>query len=157
MTDEQLGVSLLDSLDAELAEKLPRLARTTREEQFKIDCERVLRSALEKLQFVVPPLYEKRTVLNGFSDALYGCVVIEYEAPGTLGTPRGLAHAVDQLEGYIRGEALAFGDRAEEAMRRYLGVALDGRQIAFVEYAPNVVSPGAAASNVTRSCAGSPT
>ena len=61
-----------------------------------------------------------------------------------MGTPRGFAHAVDQLEGYIRGEALAFGDRAEEAMRRYLGVALDGRQIAFVEYAPNVVSPGAA-------------
>ena len=144
MTDEQLGASLLDSLAAELAEKLPRLARTTREEQFKIDCERVLRSALEQLQFVVPPLYEKRTVLNGLSDALYGYVVIEYEAPGTLGTPRGFAHAVDQLEGYIRGEALAFGDRAEEAMRRYLGVALDGRQIAFVEYAPNVVSPGAA-------------
>jgi len=117
-----------------LAAELPRVARGVKEEKFKIECEKLLGPVLESLGVRIDAHYEQRTVLNGISDALYGRLVIEYESPGKLSTAGGLKHALDQLEGYITGEAAVYGDRAPEVMSKFIGVALDGFHIAFVEY-----------------------
>jgi N-6 DNA Methylase len=135
---------VLDAAASYLAEALPRVARGAKEEKFKIECEKLLGPVLVSLGVSLDPSYEKRTVLNGLSDALYGRLIIEYETPGTLARPGGLKHAVEQLEGYMTGEAAVYGERAPEVMSKFLGVALDGVSIAFVEYLRDPVSPSAA-------------
>jgi hypothetical protein len=62
-------------------------------------------------------------------DALYGKVVIEYEAPGRLDSRGGISHAFDQAQQYIRDQ-----ERNESEWSRYIGVILDGFKIGFTRY-----------------------
>src|SRR5437879_3138368 len=71
---------------------------------------------------------------GGIPDALHGSVIIEYERPGKLATKRGRAEAIGQLQRYITEEATTKGGDGDESLRRIVGIALDGRQIAFVRY-----------------------
>lgn len=116
-------------------EQANRLARDIREaaerrgeENFKIRCEHFLQDRVLKRLGIDFGLYEY-TVARGSIDSLYGSVVIEYEAPGTLARPAGYAHAKSQAIRYITELA---GD--ETALGRFLGVVIDGRQIGFVRF-----------------------
>jgi type I restriction-modification system DNA methylase subunit len=62
-------------------------------------------------------------------DALYGKVVIEYEAAGRLDSKAGVSHAFDQATQYIRDQ-----ERRESEWGRYIGVILDGFKIGFVRF-----------------------
>jgi len=68
-------------------------------------------------------------------DALYGKVVIEYEAAGKLSSRVGTSHAFGQAQQYIRDQATRESDWG-----RYLGVILDGFQIGFTRYRAGVWS-----------------
>jgi len=114
---------------SDIAEELKAAAAESRtEEDFKIRAEYILRvKAFEKMG-VEFGRYEY-TLVSGRADALYGHVIIEYEAPGTLATRSGFQKAVEQAKRYIIGEA-----KVEEEFARYFGVVIDGQQIAFVRY-----------------------
>ena len=74
---------------AEIAEELKAAGAESRtEEDFKIRAEYILRvKAFEKMG-VKFGRYEYTLVSGVRPDALYGHVIIEYEAPGTLSTRR---------------------------------------------------------------------
>jgi len=76
--------------------------------------------------------YNESTRLGGIKDALHGKLIIEYERPGKLKTKRGYNEAVGQLKRYLRAEAPSEKDLATAALKRMVGVALDGRHIIFV-------------------------
>jgi len=106
--------------------------RADSEEDFKVEAVQILsREVLER--FGLPfGKFEKGIILSGArgrADVLYGHLFLEFEKPGILKTDRGFAHAIDQLEKYIKGYA-----KAEKGLYRYFGVALDGYQIGFIRY-----------------------
>ena len=76
--------------------------------------------------------YGHSTKLGGIKDALHGQLIIEYERPGKLKTKAGFREAVSQLKRYLREEAAPQHELADAALRRMVGVALDGRHVVFV-------------------------
>ncbi len=119
-----------------LARGIADVARSARtEEDLRVGVEALLRQAVMELGIDVSPRYEKTcSVVRGRSDAVYGQVVLEYEPVGTFRTKAGLAHACKQLEDYLAGEVAEHGGDA--ALRRAVGVGLDGRAIFFLRYRP---------------------
>ena len=115
---------------AEIAKELKAASAESRtEEDFKIRAEYILRvKALEKMG-VKFGRYEYTLVSGVRPDALYGHVIIEYEAPGTLATRSGFYKAVEQTKRYIMDEA-----KVEKDFGRYFGVIIDGQKIAFIRY-----------------------
>jgi len=115
---------------AEIAEELKAAGAESRtEEDFKIRAEYILRvKAFEKMG-VKFGRYEYTLVSGVRPDALYGHVIIEYEAPGTLATQSGFYKAVEQTKRYIMDEA-----KVEKDFGRYFGVIIDGQKIAFARY-----------------------
>lgn len=107
--------------------------KSASEEDLKIAIERALEKALTKLGVQSSPEYEK-TILSGSADAVYGHVIIEYERPGRLAKVAGFKETIDQLTGYLLGHTIKEGKRQPEALYKMIGVALDGRQIAFVRF-----------------------
>jgi len=103
------------------------------EEDLRVAAEASLRQAMVRLGIPSSPSYE-RTYANhgGRSDAVYGRVVIEYEAVGALSTKGGVDHAADQLERYLRAEVEDSTDF--DALKRVVGVGLDGHQIFFLRF-----------------------
>lgn len=108
------------------------------EEDLRIAVEAELRPALEAYG-LSPPRYERSyrsSVLGGpgSSDAVYGHAVIEYERPRTLRRETGVRHAVEQLKRYMTGEAGHEAGETAKALRRFVGIGLDGERIFFLRY-----------------------
>jgi len=72
--------------------------------------------------------YEYTLVSGARIDALYGCVIVEYKAPGKLSSDKEIAKAKEQLIKYIRQET-----QSEVEWDRYLGIIISDK-IAFVRY-----------------------
>jgi len=109
------------------------------EEDVRIGVELLLRPILGQLGISYTPAYERhyRALLKGEggqSDAVYGHAIIEYEPPGSFRTARGVNHAQDQLERYLKAEATRSVAKKEDVLRRSVGIALDGERIFFVRY-----------------------
>ena len=127
------------SLTDRLTDEIRRSARQARsEEDFKMGVEQAL--APLRAELGITPSYETTypssvSVLGGgSSDAVYGHAVIEYKKPGRLGTPAGRREATSELEKYLLGEAGKYGSAWEPALRRMIGVALDGERLFFLRY-----------------------
>lgn len=107
------------------------------EEDLRVTIEAKLGDALRHLGIPSQPSYE-RTYANhgGRSDAVYGRVVIEYEAAGSLGTAGGVEHAAEQLERYLRAEVE--GSSESDALKRVVGVGIDGHNIFFLRFRQSI-------------------
>lgn len=119
-----------------LAEKIKDIARTAKsEEDLKIGIEKCLEPALKEFGINLQASYEQSILKSGSADAIHGHVVIEYEKPGKLSTSRGQKESIEQLKRYLKGLSREYaGKKEEEALRRVVGIALDGRLILFVRY-----------------------
>ena len=117
---------------AELARRLHMAAQqAASEEDLRIAAESALGDALRRLGVPSAPSYERSYANHaGRSDAVYGRVVVEYEAVGALSTSRGVAHAAEQLERYLRAEA----GSTREGLKRVVGVGIDGHRIFFLRF-----------------------
>lgn len=123
----------------ELAQRIRRAAvahASHSEEALKMDIEPLLREALQSQGIEVIPQYEQPTLFRGRQDAVYGQLILEYERPGRLNTERGLDHTAGQLQGYIEAAASASGPDTVAALRRLVGVGLDGERLFFFRYWP---------------------
>lgn len=120
---------------AQLAEAIRRVAEhASSEMDLQVGVEKVLDPFLPKVPGVTLDHYGHATKLGGIKDALHGNLIIEYERPGKLAKRAGLEEAVGQLHRYLLEEAARHGHQATAALRRMVGVGLDGEQILFVRY-----------------------
>ena len=103
------------------------------EEELRIGVEKLLEPALKELGIESTPQYG-RTIIRGKPDAVYGHVTIEYEKPGKLGTTGGLTETTSQLARYLSEAATQYGGKKEDALRKMIGVSLDGFQILFLRH-----------------------
>jgi len=115
-------------VDKVLTELKSAAARAANEEEFKINAERILYNEVLEKFGLQPGRYEYTFVSGGRVDALYGHLIIEYEAPGNLSTKSGTVKAKEQTVNYIKKEA-----EVEERYSSFLGVILCDK-IAFVRY-----------------------
>jgi hypothetical protein len=122
-------------LAEQLAQKILQVAqRADSEEDLRIGVEKALDPVLKALDITTDPRYEKATSTS-FYDAIHGHLILEYERPGKLSTKRGRSETVDQLVKYLDAEASRHGDKQKEAaLKRMVGVSLDGFQILFARY-----------------------
>jgi len=103
-------------------------AKAANEEEFKINAERILYNEVLEKFGLQPGRYEYTFVSGGRADALYGHLIIEYEAPGRLSTKSGVVKAKEQTINYIKKEG-----EIEARYASFLGVILCDK-IAFVRY-----------------------
>lgn len=117
----------------ELARTILRAGRESSTEQaLVVAVETALRPVLDLLAIPQHVQYEK-TLLQGRADAVYGSVIIEYEAPGKLATAPGRSESYGQIRQYLREQAeLRSPGEPEAALSQLVGVVLDGKQIGFV-------------------------
>jgi hypothetical protein len=115
-------------IDKTLAELKDAAASATNEEEFKINAERIIHDNVITKLGLQSVRYEYTLVSGGRIDALYGKLILEYKAPGTLSKGSSQARAKEQIIGYIKKEA-----GVEEAYASYLGVILCDK-MAFVRY-----------------------
>ena len=119
----------------EIANEIKKSASEAKtEEDLKIRVEHLLRSRIFDKWNIPWAFYEHKTkkisaIKPGRKDALYGRVIIEYEAPGTLESPSHFESAKDQVKKYIEAEAIK-----KEEYSKYFGVVLDGYSIAFIRF-----------------------
>lgn len=126
-------------LAEELARKILRVAqRADSEEDLRIGVEKALDPVLKALDITTEPRYERATstaFYGGSTDSVYGHLIIEYKRPGKLSTKRGQSETVEQLVKYLDAEASRHGEKKKEAaLKRMVGVSLDGFHIIFVRY-----------------------
>ncbi len=110
---------LADKLVAKTQELL-KIAKT--EEDLKIGFEKLLEPIKTQLKLKFRNVKYEKSVYQGRVDALHGQLVIEYEAPRSLGNTTKFAHALEQLKNYLTDP-----DHSQAA-----GVGFDGQQIFFV-------------------------
>jgi hypothetical protein len=116
-----------------LSEQFLEVARRSKsEEDVKIGIEMALRPALEILEIDSTGRYDV-TLLDGAADAIYGHVVIEYEKPGKIRTKSGYDETTGQLRQYLYSFAQEQAS-PEEALKRMVGVSIDGTSIVFCQY-----------------------
>lgn len=133
LTDQSKGVAFLPMRSpAEIAEAIRRVAThsSATEMDLMVGIEEIIRPLLGP--GVSLSRYQQSTRLGGIKDALHGQLIIEYERPGKLKTTAGYKEAVGQLKRYLREDAPKESELAAAAMRRMVGVAIDGRNIIFV-------------------------
>jgi hypothetical protein len=143
----------VDSLDNEVIQRLVEginraTVQSRTEEDLRIGVEKLLGPALAELGVEVAPRYERSyggpsSVLSGRSDAVYGRVVIEYEAAGAFRRESGVRHAAEQLDRYLRAESEAERFRGGDSLKRTVGVGLDGERIFFLRYRQGGGGPAA--------------
>jgi len=116
---------------AKIAEEMKQAAQQSiTEEDVKQRVEHILKVRVFDPLNIPSAMYERTTLAHGLrSDALYGHVILEYEAPGVLKSKAGFKKAIEQLKRYIMEEA-----RFVSSYHRYFGVALDGSSMGFVRY-----------------------
>lgn len=119
----------------QLAEDILTVAkRADTEEDLRIGVEKALDPVLKALDITTEPRYEKATSTS-FYDAIHGHLILEYERPGKLKTKRGQEETIEQLVKYLDAEASRYGEKQKEAaLKRMVGVSIDGFQILFVRY-----------------------
>lgn len=125
---------LLKEIDAgEVAKKVKRRAQEAHNEEelrinFAIIFDPILRS------WGIKPAYERhpsgvRCVVSGIRKDLYGTVILEFKAPGKLSSPKEFEKAKEQVEKYIKAEAVD-----KKYFGRYFGILTDGHTISFIRY-----------------------
>lgn len=122
-------------LAEELARNILQVAqRADSEEDLRIGVEKALDPVLKALDITTEPRYEKATSTS-FYDAIHGHLILEYERPGKLESKRGQEETIEQLVKYLDAEASRHGEKKKEAaLKRMVGVSLDGFHIIFVRY-----------------------
>ena len=136
MTPDAAQMALSAEVLAPAIRKVAASAKT--EEDLKMGVEQALSAVRDFLG--ISPRYEKSytgevAILGaGASDAVYGHVVIEYKKPGVLATKAGYKKATGELRKYLSGEAARYQREKEKALRRMVGVGLDGDTIFFMRY-----------------------
>jgi len=128
----------------EIANEIKKSASESQtEEDLKIRVEHLLRARIFDKWNIPWAFYEHKTkkisaIKPGRKDALYGRVIIEYEAPGKLRNPSYFQNAVNQVKKYIEAEASKI-----EEYSKYFGVVIDGYSIAFVRFRKDKWEPPA--------------
>lgn len=126
---------------AQLAEAILQVARQAHtEEDLRIGVEKLLDSFLTRFG-LRGSRYERTGRLGTRVDAQHGNLFIEYERPGKLAKTAGLKENTEQLQEQLRDAASRHVDQATAALRRMVGVGLDGEHILFVRYRGPVSSP----------------
>ncbi|HAL61970.1 MAG TPA: hypothetical protein DCP08_06145, partial [Chloroflexi bacterium] len=126
-------------LAQQLSQEIARVAQwSDTEEDLRIGVEKALDPVLQALDITTHPRYERATstaFYGGSTDSVYGHLIIEYERPGKLSTKKGQEETIKQLVKYLNAEASRYGEKQKEtALKRMVGVSLDGFQILFVRY-----------------------
>jgi hypothetical protein len=104
------------------------------EMELQVEVEKLLDPFLPKVPGVTLNRYGHATKLGGIEDALHGNLIIEYKRPGKLSKHAGVEANAGQLQKYLLEEAAHHGHESTAALRRMVGVGLDGEQILFVRY-----------------------
>lgn len=118
-----------------LAEAILHVADDAESEMdLQIKVEKLLDPFLPKIPGTTLDRYGHATKLGGIKDALHGNLIIEYERPGKLSKRAGLEECLGQLRDYLTQEAQRHGSQAGAALKRMVGIGLDGHQIIFVRY-----------------------
>jgi hypothetical protein len=118
-----------------LAEAIRRVAEHAGSEmELQVEVEKLLDPFLPKVPGVTLDRYGHATKLGGIKDALHGNLIIEYKRPGKLSKHAGVEANAGQLQRYLLEEAARHGHQSTAALRRMVGVGLDGEQILFVRY-----------------------
>ncbi len=126
----------------DLAAAIRHLADTAESEMdLQVKVEKLLDPFLPKIPGATLDRYGHATQLGGIQDALHGNVIIEYERPGKLAKPAGLGECLRQLRQYLAEEAQRHGHQSTAALKRMVGIGLDGRQIVFVRYRGKDAAP----------------
>jgi SAM-dependent methyltransferase len=114
---------------------------TNKEEDLKMRVEPLLQKAFKQLGIDIDIVrYEKSsTSYKGRQDAVYGYLTIEYKLPSTLGTKRGVQKTTQQLQKYLKGQAMEHGKQQEEFLEKAVGVAIDGERIMFIRFSKTAV------------------
>jgi len=108
------------------------------EEDLRIRCERIFLNFLPQWGIEYDTArYEFHMGKAGFTDSLFGHVVIEYKKYGLLKSAATFLKAEKQLNNYLEAEAKRIGNSVES----YVGVLFDGQHIAFVRWAGNEWRP----------------
>jgi hypothetical protein len=120
----------------QLAEAVRRVAETAESEMdLQVKVSKLLDPYLSGISGASLEKYgHHATQFRGIQDALHGNLIIEYERPGKLAKRAGLEECLRQLREYLTQEAQAHGKEATAALKRMVGVGLDGQQIVFVRY-----------------------
>lgn len=128
-----MSSEITQSVANDLAEKIKQAGQNSATEQDVIVAvSSALKPVLQELGIPAGARYEQ-SLLEGRADAVYGSVIIEYEAPGKLHTKPGRDEAFGQARQYMRAQAeLRSPGAPEEALPKLVGVVLDGHQIGFV-------------------------
>jgi len=122
-------------LSADLARTIlehTRRPSTKTEEDLRIGVESALAPVLSRLGINAVGEYERTVLGGGRQDAVYGKVIIE--APGTLKYDLKLKHCQEQLRDYLMATATIHGQLRVDALRRLIGVGLDGSRIFFLRF-----------------------
>jgi len=102
--------------------------RSRSHDGLRIRVEPVLSGYLEDIGVTYDPQYECYVGPSGIADVMYGRIITEYKKPHTLDTASSVTRAIDQACDYMEDVAA----RAHEDPAQYVGIVLDGFQIAFV-------------------------
>jgi methylase of polypeptide subunit release factors len=128
------------AISKRLAREIREIAKHAHnEEEVRIPVELALKPVLAQLGISTQANYEQKlTTLQGtrYADAVYGFGVIEYERPGKIATPPGRKEVVEQLSSYLTSKARELAPtRPHEAVKKMIGIGLDGEQIMYLRYA----------------------
>jgi hypothetical protein len=120
----------------QLAEAIRRVAESAESEMdLQVKVANLLHPYLQDVPGANPEKYgHHATRFRGIQDALHGNLIIEYERPDKLAKRAGLEECLGQLREYLTQEAQQHGKQASAALKRMVGVGLDGKQIVFVRY-----------------------
>lgn len=120
---------------AKLAEEIRDIAARARTgEELKAGAFSCLGPALKRLGIHIPLDHEKDTPLQGQADAVFACLSLKFQNPGMLSTRAGLNQSRGQLIRCLTAQAGRFPGGREEALKKMVGVALDGERIFFQRY-----------------------
>src|SRR5712692_1619813 len=127
------------TLEPDSSEQLAEAIRHTADDaesemDLQVKVEKLLDPFLPKIPGATLDRYGHATKLGGIKDALHGNLIIEYERPGKLAKRAGLDECLRQLREYLTQEAQRHGSQASAALKRMVGIGLDGHQIVFVRY-----------------------
>jgi type I restriction-modification system DNA methylase subunit len=113
---------------------LAELPTTKTEEDVRIGVEKALGPVLTKLGINIAGEYERTVLGGGRQDAVYGKVIIEYEPPRSFKYPRNVDHCQKQLRDYLLASTKAYAYDRVEALKKLIGVGLDGSKIFFLRF-----------------------
>lgn len=132
-----------DDAISELFQRIKKASHyTTNEEELKVSTIREIENFLEKVGIEPLKFRSLEKGVEGISarrkDAVYGDIIIEFEAPDTLKRESHKKHALEQINGYLND---VIEQRGKEYRTNLLGVVFDGHLIIFVRWRKNYWYP----------------